>query len=73
LIFLTDKGQMRVAISSRVSKVMPFGLSSSEQILASNLLGAMPMEQVRPVAALTASLMRCASVRMSSSMSLRSM
>jgi len=65
-------GQTRAARSSRVSTVMPSGLSMSEHSLASSLFGAMPTEQVRPVAASTAAFMRAATVRESSASSLTS-
>ena len=42
-------GQMRVGMSASVSTVRPSGLSSSEAILLSNLLGVTPTEQVSPV------------------------
>ena len=48
----TGSGQMRVGMSSSVSTVRPLGLSSSEAILDSSLLGVTPTEQVRPVARL---------------------
>ena len=54
LIFLAASGQMRVGSSSGASSVRPSGLSRSEQILASSLLGATPIEQLSPVASNTA-------------------
>ena len=72
---MTDggRGQMRVGRSARVSTVKPSGFCSSEAILDSSLLGVMPMEQPRPVAARTASLSRWASSTVSPGTSVRSM
>jgi len=73
LILRAGRGQMRWGMSSWSSRVRPSGLSRSEQILASSLFGVMPMEQVRPVAANTASLMRRARDSLSPGTSVRSM
>jgi hypothetical protein len=43
--------------------VTPSGLSSSDAIFASNLFGAIPIDDDSPVAARTASLIDCASTR----------
>ena len=60
LMRFTGKGQMRDESSADVTIVRPLGLSSSELILASSLLGAIPIELVSPVARYTRALMRSA-------------
>ncbi|OQB99129.1 MAG: hypothetical protein BWX79_03222 [Alphaproteobacteria bacterium ADurb.Bin100] len=50
MILRQASGQIRVCRSSGCTIEMPLGLLNSLAILASNLLGATPMEQVRPVA-----------------------
>ena len=50
----TDSGDRRVATSCSVTTVRPSGLSSSEAIFATSLLGARPTEQRSPVASSTA-------------------
>ena len=72
LTLRTGSGQMRCGTSSSDTTVSPFGFSRSEQIFASSLFGATPIEQERPVASRTASLMRWASTRVSSGWSDRS-
>lgn len=73
LIFLAGSGQILVSMSSSLRIVMPSGFSRSEQIFDSSLLGEMPIEQVNPVAANTDVLIRSASGREGSSISVRSM
>ena len=63
LIRRTGSGQMRVGRSARVSTVRPSGLSSSEAIFDSSLLGVTPIEQVSPVTLRTLFLMSSASAR----------
>ena len=72
LMRLAGIGQTFDAISSIVSTVMPSGFCMSEHSFASSLFGAMPTEQVRPVASNTAAFRRTASVRASPSSSVRS-
>lgn len=74
LILRAANGHMRRATSCASRTVIPSGLSRSEQILASGLLGAMPIEHDRPVACCTPHLMRRASaIALSSSNADRSM
>jgi hypothetical protein len=54
----TGSGQMRSGISAGASSVSPSGLSRSEPIFDSSLLGLIAIEQVSPVAAFTACLIR---------------
>ncbi len=63
LILLAGSGQIRAAMSATVMMVRPFGFSNSEHSFESNLLGLMPIEQVRPVALCTADLIRSAMSR----------
>jgi hypothetical protein len=58
LILLAFNGHTRPAKSAGSTSVRPSGLSNSEAIFASNLFGAIPIEQDNPVAARTASLIR---------------
>ena len=61
LILRTGSGQIRLGISSSFKIVTPSGLFRSDPILASNLFGVIAIEQVKPVAAITACLIRIAS------------
>ena len=51
--FLTESGHILVSMSFPVMIVRPSGFCMSDAIFARSLLGAMPMEQVSPVAPLT--------------------
>ncbi len=62
-IFPTGRGARKASASSGRITVIPSGFSMSEAILAMDLLGAIPMEQVRPTSRRTAFLMRRARAR----------
>ena len=72
LIFFAGKGHTRVSISSGDKMVRPSGFSRSEQIFASNLFGARPIEHDRPVAPDTAAFRHAAMAGACSPYSVRS-